>query len=118
MVSRISPKNPHLTRLFLREWREWAGFTQEELAERMETTKGTVSRMELGLREPNLGYLAAVAEALGCQAASLFSHPGLAEAASPAPGSGKEPPEDLLVQLEQATDLLRRIQDGLRRQRR
>lgn len=76
MVSRIAPKNPDLLRLYLRQWREYAHLTQEELADAVSTTKGTVSRMETGSREPNLGYLAAFAEATGCHPADLFRRPG------------------------------------------
>lgn len=76
MVARIGPKNPNKMRVFLREWREHFGLTQETLADRIGTTKGTVSRMEKSTREPNLGYLAAFAEALDIDTGQLFRLPG------------------------------------------
>lgn len=62
-------------RVFLREWRDHLGYTQERIAERIGTTKGTVSRMEATTREPNLGYLAAFAEAIDRDVADLFYDP-------------------------------------------
>jgi transcriptional regulator with XRE-family HTH domain len=62
-------------RVFLREWREYLGLTQEQIAERIGITKGTVSRMETKDREPNLGYLAAFAEAIDREVGELFRSP-------------------------------------------
>lgn len=62
-------------RVYLREWREYLGLTQEQIADRIETTKGTVSRMEINSREPNLGYLAAFAEAIDREVSELFRDP-------------------------------------------
>jgi transcriptional regulator with XRE-family HTH domain len=76
MVARIGPKNPTKMRVFLREWREHFDLTQETVAGRIGTTKGTVSRMEKSTREPNLGYLAAFAEALDIDTGQLFRLPG------------------------------------------
>lgn len=81
MVTRIGPKNPLRMRIFLREWREsdrikaGGGLTLEEVAGRIGTTKSTVQRMESSTREPNLGYLAAFAEALQIELADIFRHP-------------------------------------------
>lgn len=62
-------------KVFLREWRDHVGLTQEVVAERIGTTKGTVSRMEINSREPNLGYLAAFAEAIDREVADIFRDP-------------------------------------------
>lgn len=62
-------------RVFLKEWRLHLNLTQEEIAERLGTSKGTVSRLELNTREPNLGYLAAFAEAIGRNTGQLFYDP-------------------------------------------
>lgn len=62
-------------RVYLKEWREYLGLTQEQVADRIDTTKGTVSRMEINSREPNLGYLAAFAEAIDREVAELFRDP-------------------------------------------
>ena len=77
MVTRIGPKNPSSMRVFLKEWRDHFGYTQEVVAERIGTTKGTVSRMEKTTREPNLGYLAAFAEAVGIETGDVFRHPDM-----------------------------------------
>jgi transcriptional regulator with XRE-family HTH domain len=81
---RIGPKKPR--RIFLREWREEAEKTQQQLADLLDTSKGIISRWEqwgAGLRdpkkarEPNAGALQALAEALGLDsAANLFFPPG------------------------------------------
>lgn len=89
MVARIGPKNRKRMRVFLKEWREHLNMTQEQIADRIDTTKGTVSRMEINTREPNLGYLAAFAEAIDRDVAELFRDPArptqddLLRAASP-----------------------------------
>lgn len=64
-------------RVYLKEWREHPrfGLTLEQVADRIGTTKGTVQRMEANTREPNLGYLAAFAEALDIEVAEIFRHP-------------------------------------------
>lgn len=102
MVARIGPKNRNRMRVFLREWREYLGYTQERIAERIGTTKGTVSRMEVSTREPNLGYLAAFAEAIDRDVAELFHDPE-----RPTPAEllrGADPTE-----LQAALDLIRSL---------
>lgn len=76
MVARIGPRNPNKMRVFLKEWRDHLNLTQETVAERIGITKGTVSRMESNVREPNLGYLAAFAEAIDREVSDLFRLPG------------------------------------------
>jgi len=78
--------------------------TQEEVAEAMGTTKATISRMESGTREPNLGYLAAFAEAIGHRPADLFRLPdappfGSAPARSPGAGLHDASEEELALAL-------------------
>ena len=63
MVTRIGPKHP--SRLYLREWRQDRGLTQEQLADRIGTTKATISRIETRGRDATLGFLEAAVEALG-----------------------------------------------------
>ena len=62
-------------RVFLLEWRNYLNLTQEQVADRIGTTKGTVQRMEVNTREPNLGYLAAFAEAIDREVSDLFRDP-------------------------------------------
>ena len=55
---------------FFREWREFRGLTQEQLAERITRTKATVSRIETG----DIGY---TREFLEAAADVLGTHPGI-----------------------------------------
>ncbi len=73
MLDRIGPKKP--TRLFLKEWRQKRGLSQDQLAARLETTKANVSRKENDARKVTTEYLAAVAYALDCAPEDLFRHP-------------------------------------------
>jgi len=56
----------------IKEKRLQAGLTQEELAERIHTTRQTVSNYELGNSEPRLDAVSDIAEALGCRPAELI----------------------------------------------
>lgn len=56
-------------RHFIREWREFRGFTQERLAELLGTTKTSVSRIEASKQPYTQDFLEACADALG-------THPG------------------------------------------
>jgi transcriptional regulator with XRE-family HTH domain len=50
----------------LRELREAAGLTQEQLAERAGVKRDAVARWEAGKREPGWSNVLALCEALGC----------------------------------------------------
>lgn len=72
MPSRVG--NPqHRRRHFIAEWREFRGLTQQQLADAIDSTKATISRLE-GLKQ---GYtqdlLEAVAEALGVHPGTLLT---------------------------------------------
>jgi transcriptional regulator with XRE-family HTH domain len=73
MLTRIGARRP--IRLYLAEWREHKGLTQQALADRLETTDVTISRWETGKRQPNLDAQAAIAEALGIDPFDLRRHP-------------------------------------------
>ena|ERR1700685_571176 len=74
MVTRIGPNKP--TQLFIAEWREKRDkMSQEQLANRIGSTKSSISRWESGERDITLGALGAIAEALGCEVADLYRHP-------------------------------------------
>jgi transcriptional regulator with XRE-family HTH domain len=74
MVTRIRSSKPH--RLFIAEWRKKQGdLTQQTLADRIGTTKGTISRWENGERDPPVAAVYAIAEALGIAAGDLFNDP-------------------------------------------
>ncbi len=66
MVARIGLKNAKPVQTYFKEWREWKGWTQQELADRMEIAKQTVSRVESGARDWGKGYLEAFSHVIGC----------------------------------------------------
>lgn len=73
MPPRIGPKRPF--RLFIAEWREDKGLTQQQLADRLGTSDVTVSRWETRARQPDNNAQEAIAEALGIEPTDLRRHP-------------------------------------------
>jgi transcriptional regulator with XRE-family HTH domain len=73
MPPRIGPKR--VIRLFIPEWRVHMGLTQQQLADRLETTHVTISRWETRKRQPDLAAQEAIAEALGIDVTDLRRHP-------------------------------------------
>lgn len=73
MVSRIGPKRPF--RHYLREWRAARGLSQQQLADRLETSKGQISRWESGGRSMSGDVIAALADALSIEPGDLFRDP-------------------------------------------
>lgn len=80
MAARIYPKRP--PRIYIAEWREHLGLTQEQLGARIgdDGVSGvTVGRWENwddpGGRRPDLNALAAISEALGIELRDLTRHP-------------------------------------------
>ena len=59
-------------RTFIREWREHRGLTQEQLADRLETSVASISRIETGTQPYTQDTLEALAEALMTDPASLI----------------------------------------------
>jgi transcriptional regulator with XRE-family HTH domain len=88
MATRIGPRKP--PRLFIAEWRESKGLTQEQLAQRIDTTDVTISRWETRKRQPNLDALAAIAEALDIELRDLYRLPSEPSADSLLRGQSKE----------------------------
>jgi transcriptional regulator with XRE-family HTH domain len=75
MVARIGLEGAKPANTYFREWREWKGWTQQELADRMDTTKQTVSRVESGERDWGKGYLEAFAFVIGCEPGDPITRP-------------------------------------------
>ena len=73
MPKRIGFQKPRARRrTFIREWREFRGLSQEALGERLETSGGSISRIESGTQPYTQDPLEALAEALMTDPASLL----------------------------------------------
>jgi transcriptional regulator with XRE-family HTH domain len=73
MVTRIGPQNP--VKLYIVEWRIHRNLSQQQLADRIGSTKSSISRWETNERDITLGALGAIAEALNCSVKDLFRDP-------------------------------------------
>lgn len=75
MPVKIGPRRQR--KIYLAEHREARGLTQDQLAQRLETTAMTVSRWERQATSMTTGTLEAVAKALGghLEAEDLYHHP-------------------------------------------
>src|SRR5262245_37560356 len=65
-----NPKKRRKT--YFKEWRLYRGLTQQRLADRMNTTKANISRIESGKQAYTQDYLEACADALNIDPASLI----------------------------------------------
>lgn len=70
---RIGSQKP--LKWYLREWRERRGLTQEQVAERLDTTKGMVSQFENGKRRLNDDWICGFAHVFGIDPADLLRNP-------------------------------------------
>lgn len=70
-------------KFYLREWRRYRGFSQDKLAELVDTSKGYLSQIERGERPYSQKWLEQLAVALGIKPEDLISNPppALTEAA-------------------------------------
>lgn len=59
-------------RWFLREWRTFRQLTQQQLADRLETTKSVISALENGKQRWNQDILELAAEALNCDPVDII----------------------------------------------
>lgn len=59
-------------RHFIRQWREYRGLTQDQLAERLDTSKASISRIENFKQPYTQDLLEALADALMCEPADLI----------------------------------------------
>lgn len=59
-------------RWFLKEWRTHRGLTQQQLADRLETTKSVISALENGKQRWNQDILELAAEALNCDPVDII----------------------------------------------
>jgi transcriptional regulator with XRE-family HTH domain len=82
MPGKVAYKNPRQRRrVFFREWRKHRGLTQDQVAERMGTTKTRVSLKETGKEPWDQDYLNSLAHILACDPIDLLArNPGDPEA--------------------------------------
>lgn len=59
-------------RWFLKEWRTFRGLTQQQLADRLDTTKSVISALENGKQRWNQDILELAAEALNCDPVDII----------------------------------------------
>ena len=67
--------------IFLTQWRDRCGLTQEKLAALIDVHKGTVSRWESGKRDMDMADVQKIAIALGIEPMALFRSPADHDAA-------------------------------------
>lgn len=70
-VRRTAPKSP--VRHYLREWRGYRHLTQEQLADRVECSRGLISQYEKGITEIPEGMVYALADALSIEPGDIFN---------------------------------------------
>jgi len=77
--------------IYLREWREHRNLTQQQLADRLDTTAATISRIEGGKRDYTGAFLLGASFALNCHPSDLISRPPTAFSLDAATRSAPEP---------------------------
>jgi transcriptional regulator with XRE-family HTH domain len=78
----------------LRELREAAGLTQEQLAVRAGVKREAVARWERGAREPAWGNVLALAQALGVSCQAFTTEPAAKPPGTPGRPRKRTPPSD------------------------
>jgi len=75
MRKRVIPQKPRY--LYLGEWREARGLTQEQVGERLDVDKNTVARWEQqkGNRKPDIDIVAALAEVYDIEPQEFYNAP-------------------------------------------
>jgi len=72
-MTRIGQRRP--VKWYIKEWRVHKGLTLERMAERLETNKGQISKLERGDQRMNDSWIAGYAEALGIEPSQLLRDP-------------------------------------------
>lgn len=98
MAARIGPRKPR--RIYLIEWREAHGLTQEQLAGRLDVAPMTVSRWERSTALLNTNVMAAVAEALDIEPGDLYRHPDQPSADALLRGASREVRDQVIAIIE------------------
>lgn len=73
MAKKVTPrlKGQQRRKLYIAEWREYRGLTQEQLAERVDMSVSNISQLERGLQGYSTEGLEAIAHALQCEPGHL-----------------------------------------------
>ena len=72
-MKKLDPLAESRGHTFLREWRKYRKLSQEEAAERLDTTQGTLSKIERRELPYNQDFLEKAALAYGCEPEDLLS---------------------------------------------
>lgn len=74
MAKRVQPRFKNGPRRhFIRQWREYRNLTQDQLAERVGVTPGTISQLETGRINYRQPLLEALADALRCRPGDILN---------------------------------------------
>ncbi|MBN9534837.1 MAG: helix-turn-helix transcriptional regulator [Alphaproteobacteria bacterium] len=65
-------KKPPYRRTFIADWRSYRNLTQDDLAERVDTTQATISRLETGHHPYSQKMLEDIAKVLECKPEDLL----------------------------------------------
>lgn len=74
MVKVTPNPKPRAVRHFLREWRKYRRLTQQQLADRIDSTASAISQLENGLINYTQPTLEALAVALSCDPGDILVH--------------------------------------------
>lgn len=75
MVIKIHDKGRRPAKVYLREWLEYRDMTAERLADRIDASKGTISKLMNGKKRYNQDWLETIAFALNCDVPDLYRPP-------------------------------------------
>jgi transcriptional regulator with XRE-family HTH domain len=92
----------------IRELRERAGLSQEQVAERMGTIRGQVSKLESGKARLNDVWIARLSSALGCSPAELIADVDVRQI----PVIGDVPGGDLVEAIQRPADIFIQFNSG------
>lgn len=81
MSLRFQKPGGHRRRHFIKEWRQHRGLTQDQLADRLDVSKASISRLESGRQPYTQDTLEALADALSCEPADLIMRDPTSEGA-------------------------------------
>lgn len=72
MAKQVKQRPRQRIRQYVKEWRQYRGLTQDQLAERIDKSRGLVAQIESGLTDLTGDTLHALAFALRCEPSDLL----------------------------------------------